>query len=153
MGDDSSKKTDLPELELSEGDLEIELLEEAGKDETGLRKSYRYAVAEIDDCWVIIEGKTYPLYDLSETGIAVSLPSEAAFQIGTCFGDILSGCTINILDTQISGLDYKMIHLSPGTGDVMICGLNWENPDPKTQTQLNSAIKSLKENYFKKYDT
>ncbi|MCP3874363.1 MAG: PilZ domain-containing protein [Desulfobacteraceae bacterium] len=115
---------------------------------TNLRKEFRFPVQDRDDCWVIIENKKYPLSDLSYSGIGISVQSEVAFQIGESFGDVLTDCTLNVMECIISGMNCKIAHISPATNDLMVCGLSWLNPRPEMQQLLVSAIQRLKAEDF-----
>lgn len=141
-GSDSEEKNPLEET------LETEWMDEISEPDTHLRKDFRFSVRDREDCWVIIGNKKFNLCDLSKSGLGISAPSEIAFQIGQFLGDVLSDCILNIMECSISGLSYKMVHISPDTGDRMICGLSWLNPRPDTIQLISSAIQSLKKESF-----
>lgn len=148
MESDPTKKTNGNEDESLEDSLEIEMVENPSNGKDYLRKDFRYLVEDLEDCWVSIEGKTYGLYDVSKSGLGISSQADVVFGIGECFGDILKDCTVNVLGHTISGMDYKMIHISPHKEDRMICGLNWVNPAPDTLEAMESAIQALNDRTF-----
>jgi hypothetical protein len=70
------------------------------------------------------------------------LPTEA-LAIGEVIGDVLSGCRLEIAGQTIKGIDYRIVHISPGRGNYMICGLDWVNRDPKKECLIQSTLQNL----------
>lgn len=152
MTEKSEKASDGQDEKPFEEMLEAEWIEDSSDLKLHQRKEFRLSVRGRDDCWVIISSKRYSLCDLSYSGLGISAESRIAFQIGQFLGDILTDCTLNIGQSCISGLIYRMVHISPDAGDRMICGLSWLNPEPETKKIIESAIQALKAEIFSEDD-
>lgn len=107
------------------------------------RKSTRFSVSDRDDCLVFIESKAYLINDLSLSSIGLLLLPVEAFTIGEVIGDVLSGCRLEIAGQSIRGLEYRIVHISPGRGNYMVCGLEWVNKDSEKESLIYSTIQNL----------
>lgn len=93
---------------------------------------------------VFINGKAYLINDLSLSSIGLLLLPVEAFTIGEIIGDVLMGCRLEMAGRSIRGLEYRIVHISPGRGNYMICGLEWVNKDTEKESLINSTIQNLK---------
>jgi hypothetical protein len=107
------------------------------------RRATRFSVSDRDDCFVFIDSKAYLINDLGLSSIGLMLLPAEALAIGEVIGDVLSGCRLNIAGQSIQGLDYRIVHISPGRGDYMLCGMEWVNKDSEKENLIKSIIENL----------
>ena len=128
----------------TEESLELEPLTEDLEFDRHLRKSYRLNLIDRDDCTVTIQDKTYPLKDLSLTGLSVRIEAEAVFRLEEFSGDSVSGVRVDLVDQSMEDLTYRIVHISPDTDNQMVCGMVWMNSSCEKEEQLFDMLKSLK---------
>ena len=147
---DGAMDPDLQAEHLSEQEpeaLPLDEIEPVGDDpevERPSRKAPRFYVKDRDDCTVTIKNKTYPLKDISMSGLGVSIETEFVFQLGEFLGDVISGIRIDLLGESFDELEYKIVHISPDARNNLVCGMVWLNPTPDTVTRLFETLKQLK---------
>jgi hypothetical protein len=115
------------------------------KGERPSRKAPRVYVKDRSDCTVTIKNKTYPLKDISMSGLGVSIETEFVFQLGEFLGDVIPGIRVDLFARSFDELEYKIVHISPDARNNLVCGMVWLNPTPDKVKRLFRTLKKLKE--------
>ncbi|MFO7753558.1 MAG: PilZ domain-containing protein [Desulfobacteraceae bacterium] len=126
---------------LSDG---IEMVADDPAGDRPSRRAARIYVKERPDCTVTIENNTYPLKDISMTGLGVSIETEFVFQLGEFLGDVIKDIRVDLMDECLDQLEYKIVHISPDTRNNLVCGMVWLNPTQEKVEKLFHILKRLK---------
>ncbi len=109
------------------------------------RKAPRVYVKDRPDCTVTIKNKTYPLKDISMSGLGVCIDTEFVFQFGEFLGDVIPGIRVDLFARSFDELEYKIVHISPDARNNLVCGMVWLNPTPGKVKRLFETLEQLKE--------
>lgn len=109
-----------------------------------MRKYFRITVKKSDSLSITINNVPYGMIDVGDRGIGVRLTSEDIF---FSVGDELP-IQMKIKDRSYDLLG-KVVHISPAGPADYICGIEFQNIDEKTRTNLLDYLKSCREKIFK----
>ncbi|MCP4020387.1 MAG: PilZ domain-containing protein [Desulfobacteraceae bacterium] len=106
-----------------------------------VRKSFRIPVEERDKISVTIRGKSYPLSDISMSGVRIYPAEKTDFTVDKK----IESCKLHIYDTTITGLTGEIVHFSLNSGEQWQYGIKWIDLDKGQKDQLSQNILSMKE--------
>lgn len=106
------------------------------------RKDKRYDVSDRDDCNLFVNNKSYFINNFSLKGLGLLLPFQDFLEIGDSIGDVLF-CKLEIFGKRIQDIEYRIIYMSPGQGENMVCGMELVNNDSDKESVFKSVIEML----------
>ncbi len=126
--------------------IEFEEINDEFGSEAVVRKSFRIPVAGKAGFTLINEGQTYPVANISASGLGVlTNPDSTLF-----LGQILNDCELILLKESIKGLKGEIVHCSPDISGMRMCGIRWLNSDENDFTKIKSVLLTLKKELFGK---
>ena len=105
--------------------------DEINSDGQPRRRTRRINVTDRDDCYMFIKEQAYFIRDISMAGVGLVMPAKDSLMLSKVLGDIVD-CRIAVERKTLTGLQYRLVYLSPAPGDNMNCGLEWVNRDDTT---------------------
>ncbi len=129
---------------ISDDSFELEELPSEQNSEPVTRKDYRLKLKDQIDFSVVIDGKSYPLIDASESGVCIAIDGEAPFNED----DELAQCSIVLNEQHFNDLKGEVVHKSTNGEGNWICGVQWTEVDKETSKQLKQALFTLRQEMF-----
>lgn len=105
-----------------------------------VRKSFRIPVAQDLDITVTIDGKSYPVVDISGSGISITTSQETLFPLDR----ELTNCRLDIDGTVLEKLSGKIIHFSSQPNNQWVSGLKWVSLSRDQEQVLKKKVEELK---------
>lgn len=118
--------------------IEFEEISE-GRQLESVRKSFRVAVQN-DIIKATIEGKTYPVTDISPGGISILCEKKQGFAVDQIF----SGCELFIPGDTIKSLSARVVHMTLASPENFQVGIQWQNLSDDDLTKIALTVSELK---------
>ncbi len=133
-------------MQLKDESLEFE---SEPQDEVGFphppgRNQFRYQVNNYADFFVDFQSRCYPLVDLSEGGVSISIAARRAISLD----GFISHCNLVLGDIVLTGLEGRVVHYSLGHTGSWHCGIEWLNLKPTDSEWLAFILINLRKELF-----
>ena len=90
-------------------------------DQSPIRQSFRVSVEPEDGMFAVLNGKTFPVSDISPAGINIFCKDNHAFSLS----QVIENCELIISGNAVKGLSAKIIHFVCGAEGQWTCGVQW----------------------------
>ena len=130
---------------MTEDSIDFQPLPDALSDETPVRQSFRVPVSDKENILAIINGQTYRVANISESGIAIHADSCLEFESG----QILSGTELWLGTERLKDLTGIVVHCSVHDGGFLQFGIQWQGMSGPELKTLANVIGNLKDKALK----
>lgn len=110
-----------------------------------IRDSFRMPVGESDDIAVVIDGQSFDVINISNTGIGIRVEDPGNFSVS----DVLDGSEIHIQGKTINP-KLEICHISPQVQGGYICGIRFINLKNEGYNLISDFIQRKGKELFKR---
>jgi len=109
-------------------------------DHSAIRQSFRVAVDPEDGIFVVLNGRTYPVVDISPQGINVFCRDNNDFTLS----QVIENCELIIPEDTIKRLTAKVIHCSCSSDGKWTNGIQWKGLTDADLDKIVQQVSHLK---------
>ncbi len=109
-------------------------------DQSPIRQSFRVSVEPEDRIFVVLNGETYPVADISPEGINIVCRDSNPFTLS----QVIENCQLILPGDTIKDLSAKVIHFSCGPGGRWTNGIQWVDLPDSTLDKIVGQVSKIK---------
>lgn len=110
-------------------------------DPSKVRKSFRVPVSSQDDIYVMLDDKSYRVFNLSPEGLNIANSDHSPFTIG----ELIQNCNLILSDCHIHNLTARIIHCSCGKDGNWNNGIQWVDLADEDLKQISATVSRIRQ--------